>query len=58
MGSLKPVTANWENTAGKRAGMTKGAAPAPPMKVHGSEFSYASFAKADPKTFGQSSKKK
>jgi hypothetical protein len=58
MGSLKPVKANWENTAGKRAGMTKGAAPAPATKVHGSAFGYAPSAKADPKTYGQSSKAK
>jgi hypothetical protein len=58
MGSLKPITAHHENTAGKRAGMNKGAASAPVKKAHGSSTSYASFAKTDVRAYGQSKKSK
>lgn len=50
MGNLKPIKANFENTAGKRAGMKTGKAPHPgPMAYpHNSAFTYAPFAKAGP----------
>ena len=56
--SAKPMNAPWGNTAGKRSGMNTGKAPAPgtagsgPSRghVHDAGYSYAGFAKSNPKT--------
>lgn len=53
----KKQGASWSNTAGRRAGMKKGNAPAPgkpggPSRghIHDAGFSYAEYAKSDPGT--------
>ncbi len=58
--STKPMSAPWNNTAGKRSGMAQGKAPAPGTpngdsrgNVHDSGYSYAPFAKSSPATYGQ-----
>jgi hypothetical protein len=57
MGSLKKVSAKFGNTAGKRVGMHTGKAPHPPLPpIHNAGYTYAPFAKAEPKTFGQGTK--
>jgi hypothetical protein len=55
--SAKPMSGAWGNTAGKREGMRKGNAPAPPVaKVHDAGFGYASFAKSNPGVGGKGKK--
>jgi hypothetical protein len=55
MGSLKAVTPKFHNTGGKREHMYTGKAPhpTPVQKVHDAGYTYANFAKSEPKTFGQ-----
>lgn len=57
--SAKSQTGAWGNTAGKRSGMKSGMAPAPgkpggPSRghIHDAGFSYADFAKSNPKVGG------
>ena len=52
--SAKRQTGAWGNTAGKRAGMHKGNAPNPGQgKVHDAGYTYANFAKSNPKVGGR-----
>ncbi len=61
--STKAQSAPWGNTAGKRSGMKTGNAPAPGTPggssrghVHDAGYSYADFAKSNPRTYGQGKK--
>jgi hypothetical protein len=58
--STKRMSAPWGNTAGQRGGMASGKAPAPGKPggqsrghIHDAGYSYAAFAKSEPRTFGQ-----
>ena len=58
--STKRQDAPWKNTAGHREGMHEGGAKAPGRPgnssrghVHDAGFSYADFAKSNPRTSGQ-----